>query len=989
MSDQPEAPESTDGTHEGRGTTEENPTDRSANRRRPTGRDERDGSTGPSSSTGAGLLSGLVLGGVLGSAATGTASADSTGQVGTAGDPLTALYTAELNGPVTDAGSGPQAVTSLVGDGLTVESGALSAAPARPDVEDGSTSVSDAAELTFGQGLTVTDDGNGTATVGLDTRLRAGPKIHPNLRDVATRFGQSVALSGVGRTAIVGARTPDGGAAYVFAERGFNSFSWQTELTADDGDDGDRFGASVAVSDGGGTVVVGAPRDDDPNGSFAGSAYVFVEDGGGWSQQAKLTADDGDADDGFGRSVALSDDGTTALVGAYKDEDPNGAEAGSAYVFADDGSGTWTQQNKLAASDGALNDRFASDLSLSGDGSVALVGAPLDDNTNGEFAGSAYIFTEDVTGTLTQEDKLVAADAGNGDDRDQFGSSVSLSNDGTTALIGADRDEDPNGSFAGSAYVFADPNDDGTWTQQTKLSASDGDSSDGFGGSVSLSADGTTALVGARNAGVPDGPETGRAYVFVDDGGWSQQDTVFASDGGDNDRFGASVALSDNADTALVGAPTNVGPDTPSTGSGYVYRDNTGDGSFFASGTLTAVDGDAGDNFGSSVALSDDGTTALVGAAEDEDPNGDRAGSAYLFAEDGPGWTHLEKLAAARDGEPDRQDFFGASVALSADGTTALVGAPRDTDFGATRVGGAYVFAKDGGGWSQLDTLRGGGSDSELGSSVALSADGTTALVGAPRDETLNGNFTGSASVFVDDGTGTWNQLDTLVAGDIDDGDGLGRSVALSDDGTVALVGAPSDADPNGTAAGSVYVFADDGTGTWTQQDTFAAGDAGNGDDGDRFGTAVALSGDGTTALVGAPEDEDPNGQGAGSAYVFADDGTGTWSQQDKFAAGDGDDNDEFGDVVALSADGTTALVGAAFNDEPTGRGSGSAYTFADDGTGTWSQRTKLNAIDADDEDRFGRSVALVGNGTTALVGAPNDEDPNGAGSAYFFYETL
>jgi hypothetical protein len=987
MSNQPEVPESTDGTHEKRGTTEETPTDRSANRRRPTRRDERDESTRPSSRTGAGLLSGLVLGGVLGSAATGTASADSTGQVGTAGDPLTALYTAELNGPVTDAGSGPQAVTSLVGDGLTVESGALSAAPARPDVEDGSTSVSDAAELTFGQGLTVTDDGNGTATVGLDTRLRAGSKIHPNLRDAATRFGQSVALSGGGGTAVVGARTLDGGAAYVFAERTPNFLSLQAAVTADDGDDGDRFGEAVAVSDGGGTVVVGAPRDEDPNGSFAGSAYVFADpnDDGTWTQQAKLTADDGDNRDGFGKAVALSDDGTTALVGAYRDEDPNGREAGSAYVFADDGSGTWTQQNKLAASDGASNDRFGSDLSLSGDGSVALVGAPLDDNTNGIFAGSAYIFTADVTGTLTQEDKLVAAAAGNGDDRDGFGSSVSLSNDGTTALIGADSDEDPNGRIAGSAYVFADDGS-GIWTQQTKLSASDGDSLDRFGSAVSVSDDGTAALVGAPNAGVPNGPDTGRAYVFVDDGGWSQQDTVFPLDRGDNDRFGDAVAISGDGTTALAGAPRNEGPNGPPGGSAYTYRDGSGDGKFNINDILTAVDGDADDRFGGAVALSDDGTTALVGAPNDEDPNGQTAGSAYLFAEEGAGWSRADKLAADRDGESDSSDMFGASVALSADGTTALVGALDD---GPTAVGRAYVFANDGGGWSQQDRLSGGSSNSRLGRSVALSADGTTALVGAPRDDTTNGNFTGAVYVFVDDGTGTWTQQDTLVAGDIDSGDGLGRSVALSDDGTVALAGAPGDEDPNGPVAGSVYVFADDGTGTWTQQDTFAAGDAGNGDDGDRFGTAVALSGDGTTALIGAPTDEDPNGPVAGSVYVFADDGTGTWTQQNKLAAGDGDDLDRLGTVVALSADGTVALVGAPDDEDPNGQLAGSVYVFVDDGTGAWSQRTKLTAIDADSRDNFGASVALVGNGTTALVGAPNDEDPNGAGSAYFFYETL
>jgi hypothetical protein len=105
------------------------------------------------------------------------------------------------------------------------------------------------------------------------------------------------------------------------------------KLTASDGDRLDRFGWSVAVSGDGSTALVGAYGDEDPNGDRSGSAYVFSRTDGAWSEEAKLAASDGDSGDWFGASVAVSEDGSTTLIGAGDDEDPNGARSGSAYVF--------------------------------------------------------------------------------------------------------------------------------------------------------------------------------------------------------------------------------------------------------------------------------------------------------------------------------------------------------------------------------------------------------------------------------------------------------------------------------------------------------------------------------------------------------------------------------------------------------------------------------------------------------------------------------
>lgn len=289
----------------------------------------------------------------------------------------------------------------------------------------------------------------------------------------------------------------------------------QVKLAADDGTSEDRFGISVAMSSDATTALIGAWGNDDPNGEDAGSAYVFEYSGGSWTQQAKLAADDGDGDDSFGGSVALSNDGTTALIGADADEDPNGERAGSAYVFENSG-GSWTQQAKLTADDGDRGDAFGVSVTMSSDGTTALIGASSDEDPNGETqyglgAGSAYVF-DNSGGSWSQRAKLAADD---GDGGDAFGVSVTMSSDGSTALIGASVDEDPNGERAGSAYVFE--HSGGSWTQRSKLVADDGESYDNFGDPVAMSRDGTIGLIGAPFFGSFDdsGSESpGSAYVL-------------------------------------------------------------------------------------------------------------------------------------------------------------------------------------------------------------------------------------------------------------------------------------------------------------------------------------------------------------------------------------------------------------------------------------------------------------------------------------------
>ena len=231
------------------------------------------------------------------------------------------------------------------------------------------------------------------------------------------QFGFYVSLDG--DTALISANWDDdngdgSGSVYAFTRSG-TTWTQQAKLLASDGAAGDRFALCSLSGD---TALIGTYYDDD-NGIDSGSAYVFIRTGTTWTQQAKLLASDGAAGDNFGFSTSI--DGDTALIGVYKDDD-NGADSGSVYVFVRSGT-TWTQQAKLLPLDGAAGDWFGGySFSLSGD--TALIGSPNDDD-NGANSGSAYVFTRTGT-TWIQQAKLLASDGVAGD---QFGISTYIDGD--------------------------------------------------------------------------------------------------------------------------------------------------------------------------------------------------------------------------------------------------------------------------------------------------------------------------------------------------------------------------------------------------------------------------------------------------------------------------------------------------------------------------------------------------------------------------------
>ena len=476
-----------------------------------------------------------------------------------------------------------------------------------------------------------------------------------------------------------------------------------------------------------------------------------------------------------------------------------------------------------------------------------------------------------------------------------------------------------------------------------------------IGNALAISGDGNTMAIGAPhessaargiNGDQNDNSlyNSGAVYVYVRSGDdWTQQAYIKASNAGQSDTFGITVVLSSDGSTLAVAAPWEASAATGANGdqnddslpqAGAVYVFTRGGETWSqhaylkASNTGRQGEGDDrdGDQFGSSIALSGDGNTLAAGAvAEDSNAQGingnqsddsaTSSGAVYVFARAGNSWAQQAYVKGANTGQGD---LFGYGVALSADGTSLVVGG-HDEDGSGRGVdpvddndvagsGAIYAFDRTGNAWRQAGYFKGSRSqrNDALGHAVAISADGNTIVAGTADEACLIGGVNPSGC-------------------DVDTYD--------------PVLGAGS--------AGAAYVWVRSG-GAWTEQAFIKAS---NPELADLFGVRLALSGDGSRLLVGAPMEDSAarglNGQqddnsalDAGAAYLFSRTGT-TWSQDRYMKASNADPFDEFGSSVALSGDGSTIVVGARMesgaatnlngdpNDNDAGQ-SGAVYVFVE-----------------------------------------------------------
>jgi hypothetical protein len=441
---------------------------------------------------------------------------------------------------------------------------------------------------------------------------------------------------------------------------------------------------------------------------------------------------------------------------------------------------------------------FVSAVDISADGHTLVVGSSgersaatgidgdqADDSMTS--AGAAYVYRR-VNGTWAQQAYLKASNTGA---FDSFGATAALSADGRTLAVGAtgeasrssgvngDQDDNDAGG-AGAVYVFVQ-DDDGTWSQQAYVKASNPGTDDAFGFAIDLSADGDTLAVGTpfeEDNPIDNLVNSGAVYVFHRDSAnaWSQRAFLQAPNTAEGDAFGFSVALDGDGELLAIGAPfedsaaTGIDGDqndntAPAAGAVYVYAGNHDTDAWQSIAYVKAPNTDSNDQFGT-VALSDDGTTLVVGApGEDSSSSGidgdqandgtDSAGAAYVYGRSGATWQFQTYL---KPPNPDRADIYGHRLALSGDGNTLAVGAPNEgggssgvggdpTDNNAQDAGAAYVFRREDSAapWALHAYVKASNPDGgdRFGSELALSADGRSFAAAAPSEESAAAGIDG------------------------------------------------------------------------------------------------------------------------------------------------------------------------------------------------------------------------------------------------------
>lgn len=365
--------------------------------------------------------------------------------------------------------------------------------------------------------------------------------------------GFSVAIDG--NVAIVGVPKSDtlesnGGKALIYSGSG-TSWSLGHTIVPSTPSHGAEFGWSVDIA--GDRAIVGAFTDASL-GAITGGAYIFERSAGVWTESARIFGDSTEAD-AFGISVAI--DGDHAVVGAPFAPPPFFTGAGAAWVYRRNPGGQWIRQVQLEASDAIDYIEFGYSVAIDGD--VIAVGAQRGVSA-GTVGGAAYVFRL-VGNNWSEEAKLTALDPA---EHDFFGSSVSAQGD--VIVVGA-KEDDPNGDGSGSAYVFRRDVATGEWSQQQKLVGGDGNAGDNFGRSVAV--DGPRIMIGAWLADGDTGT-TGAAYLFrASLSDWQFGDKLFMSNGEYGDGFGFSVSVS--ADCAIVGAVNDEAGGFEQIGAAFIY----------------------------------------------------------------------------------------------------------------------------------------------------------------------------------------------------------------------------------------------------------------------------------------------------------------------------------------------------------------------------------------------------------------------------------
>lgn len=400
-----------------------------------------------------------------------------------------------------------------------------------------------------------------------------------------------------------------------------------------------------------------------------GSSQLFTS----WTELQKLTASDKQPQDFFGERVSISGDGLIMAVSAFR-EDANGvSDAGSVYIFQKSGS-YWAEVQKLTISDKSQNDELGGNsISINYDGSIIIIGS---NKPAEQYAGAVYVFERNGLSWI-QTQKLVASDR---ESYDIFSISSAISNDGSTIVVGAPY-EDPNGvGGAGSVYVFEKTGPE--WTQIQKMT---GNFTGGaFGISVSLSEDETTMAIGASSEDIGKGA----VYVYQKSGSvWTKIQRLVPSDINNYDTFGNKCSINSDGSVIVASAQSHTVSGYKQAGAAYVFEKQ--ESTWVETQQITESEPKQGNYFAENISMSKNGTTIALSSAN-EDPEGIiDAGCVYLFQKINSTWTQVQKLTAS---DKEAYDKFGRSIYVNSDASIVAIGVIYENPSAISNAGSVYVF---------------------------------------------------------------------------------------------------------------------------------------------------------------------------------------------------------------------------------------------------------------------------------------------------------
>ena len=744
---------------------------------------------------------------------------------------------------------------------------------------------------------------------------------------------------------------------------------------------GDQFGFSLALSDDGTTLAVGAFYKDGigttgSNLVDSGEVRVFRFINNQWVQFGPQIQGEG-AGDQFGTGVALSRDGNTMVVGGINSSNFNGVSTGHVRMFKLIQSGQFLIWKKVSPDiDGyAAGDEFGRGVAISDDGNIVAIGAPFVDSINGMDSGRVvvyrYVETSSVTGFFPMGSQLNGKGAGN-----YFGYSVSLSGDGLRLAAGAYKSDGTSGVDSGTIRAFRFLNDAWIPLGDDIHGEMKGDQ---LGMSIAMSKSGLVIASGAPlNDG--NGVNSGSVRTYKFDGyNWQKLgEDIDGSAAGD--AFGVSVALAREGTVLAIGGFLN------ESGTGYVriYEYNSITKNWIPYGP--EIEGSSPNTlFGRSVGMSEDGNILAVGGPWNSGSGGQTSGLVRVYTISSDSSTQPPTSSPTTEnflfqngtwkpfGLPIVSSYsgseYGNAVSVSRDGQTIAVGAPMIDCASGANCGLVQVYYFQNGAWKKLGgEIKGSAPSGKLGTCVKLSSDAKTLAVGSLQGVSVYEQL-----------NGIWLQIGGIIPGE-SSGDSFGQSVDISDDGQFIIVGAPFNDGSNGQNSGHARVFRRSNN-LWLQIGNDIDGEA----SWDLSGYSVSMSSDAGILAISAFMNSG-NGAFAGHVRTFQ------WNENDKDWSQIGPDidgnsaGDQFGSSIAQSASGTVLAVGAPRSNKY-GTLSGYVKVLSLSSNNAWIQ--KGQEIPGETGEGFGAVVSLSDDGNIVAVRSYDSVNFSSQVKIYFFSNGL